>query len=93
MKFLKKHSVLILTITLGFASVSFGKDFKSSIRGLQGELESIFQVVGVISFMIAGAMFYFSKQKGFEQLTSVIIGSVVFGSASSIFLLLMRVFQ
>ena len=93
MRFFKKHYLLILSISFCFVSVSYGKDFKSSIRGLQGELESIFQVVGVISFMIAGAMFYFSKQKGFEQLTSVLIGSVIFGSASSIFLLLMRVFQ
>lgn len=67
MNLVKRHFLLILTITLGFVSISYGKDFKSSIRGLQGELESIFQVVGVISFMIAGAMFYFSKQKGFEQ--------------------------
>lgn len=93
MRFFKKHYLLILSVSICFVSVSYGKDFKSSIRGLQGELESIFQVVGVISFMIAGAMFYFSKQKGFEQLTSVLIGSVIFGSASSIFLLLMRVFQ
>lgn len=80
-------------IVMCFTSVCYGKDFKSSIRGLQSEVENILQIVGIIAFMIAGATFYFSKQRGFDQLTSVTIGTVVFGSASTIFSLLLRVFN
>lgn len=92
MKDYKKHLTLILLCTLGFASMCYAKDFKSSLRSLQTEVQDILQIVGVISLLVAGGMFYFSKQKGLDHLTSAIIGTVVFGSASTIFSVLMRVF-
>jgi type IV secretory pathway VirB2 component (pilin) len=93
MKSFFKRIALVTLITIAFASISYATDFKGSLRNLQSEVENVLQIVGVIAFLIAGGIFYFSRQRGFEHLTSVVIGTAIFGSASTLFALMMRVFS
>lgn len=93
MSFKKRNRFIIFVCIYMTCSICYGKDFISSVRGLQSEIDNILQAFGIIAFMIAGGMFWLNKQKGFDQLTSVTIGTVVFGSASTIFSLLLRVFN
>lgn len=92
MKFISKNLGTVLFFTLFFTSVCYAKDFKGSLRNLQTEVQDILQIVGVISLCISGGLFYISKQKGLDHLTSAIIGTVVFGSSSTLFSVLMRIF-
>ena len=83
----------IYLFTLSLPYHALAKDFLSSVENASDQIRQIIAVVGVLSLMIAGVCFYWSKRLGMEKLSAAIIGTVVFAAASTIFTLFYRAFN
>ena len=81
----------LLTLCLPYYAVA--RDFLSSVENASNEIRQIIAVFGVIALMIAGLSFYWSKKLGMEKLSSAVIGTVVFATASTVFTLFYRAFN
>ena len=69
------------------------RDFLSSVENASNEIRQIIAVVGVLALMVAGLCFYWSKKLGVEKLSSAVIGTVVFATASTVFTLFYKAFN
>ena len=78
---------------LCFPYISLARDFLSSVENASNQIRQIITVVGVLALMLAGVCFYWSKKLGMEKLSSAIIGTVVFASATTIFTLFYQTFN
>ena len=78
---------------LCFPYFSLARDFLSSVENASNQIRQIITIVGVLALMIAGVCFYWSKKLGMEKLSSAIIGTVVFASATTIFTLFYKTFN
>ena len=83
----------IYLFALSLPYYALAKDFLSSVENASDQIRQIIAVVGVLSLMIAGVCFYWSKRLGMEKLSAAIIGTVVFAAASTIFTLFYRAFN
>lgn len=92
MKQFSKYFCIVFFLTVGVATECYAKEFKSSLRSLQSEIEQIGRIAGVISLILAGLSFYLSKQKGLDMLTASLFGVVIFCAAPSIYGFLERSF-
>ena len=92
---IKLRSVLLKFYLLIFCLPYFvlARDFLSSVENASNEIRQIISVVGVLALMIAGLCFYWSKKLGIEKLSSAIIGTVVFATASTVFTLFYKAFN
>ena len=80
-------------IILFLPSLTFARDFLSSVENASSQIRQIIAVVGVLALMIAGVCFYWSKRLGLEKLSAAIIGTVIFAAASTIFTLFYQAFN
>ena len=73
--------------------LSFARDFLASVENASTQIRQIIAVVGVLSLMISGVCFYWSKRLGMEKLSAALIGTVIFAAASTIFTLFYDTFN
>ena len=92
---LKTKEVLLKFYLLIFCFPYFAvaRDFLSSVEKASNEIRQIIAVVGVLALMVAGLCFYWSKKLGVEKLSSAVIGTVVFATASTVFTLFYKAFN
>ena len=90
---MKKLLLRIYLFSLCFPYSVVARDFLSSVENASSQIRQIIAVVGVLALMIAGLCFYWSKRLGMEKLSSAIIGTVVFATASTIFTLFYQAFN
>ena len=91
---MKKYELVLISILICLiAPDSFGRDFSSSLRSLQTEVRSILLIAGPIAFMVAGGVFFLSRQMGSGYLVSALIGVIVFASSNSLFQLALGIFN
>ena len=84
-------SLYLLILFLPYFAVA--RDFLSSVEKASNEIRQIIAVVGVLALMVAGLCFYWSKRLGVEKLSSAVIGTVVFATASTVFTLFYKAFN
>lgn len=89
---MKKHSTVLLFIVL-VPSIVFARNLSGGISSLGEELRQIMAVLGPVMLIIAGGMFWFSKQAGLDRFISTIIGIALFGGASTIYSVVYRAFN
>lgn len=88
----QKYSTFILLVAL-IPSIAFSRNLSGGISSLGEELRQIMAVLGPVMLIIAGGMFWFSKQAGLERFISTIIGIALFGGASTIYSVVYRAFN
>ena len=84
-------TIYILIVCLPYFAIA--RDFLSSVEKASNEIRQIIAVVGVLALMVAGLCFYWSKKLGVEKLSSAVIGTVVFATASTVFTLFYKAFN
>ena len=82
---------LLFFITI--AVEAFARDFRDSINTVQDNVRMVLLVLGPLSLMLAGGVFYFSRNTGLGMLQSALIGTIVFASSSTLFTFLYRAFN
>ena len=95
-KVLKRAKEALLTFcvfVLCLPYFSFARDFLASVENASSQIRQIIAVVGVLSLMISGVCFYWSKRLGMEKLSAALIGTVIFAAASTIFTLFYDTFN
>ncbi len=93
---MKKHSsflVYISALAIFSCQYAVARDFTGSVQSVGSDIRNIIMVLGPVMLMVAGAVFYFSRQQGMSMLVSAAVGTVVFAASSSIFLMLYRAFN
>ncbi len=72
---------------------ALARDFTGSVQSVGSDVRNIIMVLGPVMLMVAGAVFYFSRQQGMSMLVSAAVGTIVFAASSSIFMMLYRAFN
>ncbi|MDE0092362.1 MAG: TrbC/VirB2 family protein [Oligoflexia bacterium] len=91
-----KSKEVLLRVYLSISCLPYfavAKDFLSSVENASNEIRQIISVVGVLALMVAGLCFYWSKKLGMEKLSSAVIGTVIFATASTVFTLFYKAFN
>lgn len=84
---------LVLMLMIFVPSVVLARNLSGGISSLGEELRQIMAVLGPVMLIIAGGMFWFSKQAGLDRFISTIIGIALFGGASTIYSIVYRAFN
>lgn len=85
--------ILVLTALVLFPFDVFARDLSGGITSVGSEVSKIMMILGPIMLIIAGGVFWFSKQAGMERLVSTIIGIAIFAASGTIFATLYRAFN
>ena len=56
--------IFLLLIT----HVSWARDLSAGVKEIESQLSTIMYIAGPVAFMVAAAMFYFSRQLGLDRL-------------------------
>lgn len=83
----------VALFVLAGGDYAFARDFTGSVNSIGSDIKNIVMVLGPVMLMVAGAVFYFSRQQGMSMLVSAAIGTVIFAASSSIFMMLYRAFN
>ena len=83
----------LFLFSLFFSYEVYARDLVTSFQIFETEAKRILMVLSVLSVMIAGGAYFFSKRFGSEMLTSALIGIFVFASASTLFTLIYNSFH
>lgn len=89
---MKKFTFILILLAI-VPSIAFSRNLSGGISSLGDELRQIMAVLGPVMLIIAGGMFWFSKQAGLERFISTIIGIALFGGASTIYSVVYRAFN
>lgn len=86
-------TVFFFSMAFFLAYQAESRDLVTSFQIFESEAKRILTVLSVLSVMVSGGAYFFSKRFGSEMLTSALIGIFVFASASTLFALIYNSFQ
>ncbi len=69
------------------------RDLEASLRDISETVRSIGIILGVLSFLVSGVCFYFSKSTGIERFQSAAVGTLIFATSSTIFSIIFNSFN
>jgi hypothetical protein len=87
-----QNSVFIFLVSNIAHAQSSGK-IVSGFKGLQQVVTQIAMVLGPLSFIAAGVIYFKNKQEGHERLSGSVIGTIVIGASSMIFSMIYNLFN
>jgi hypothetical protein len=91
---LQKASVMALIVATALLPLEvMARDFSGSVQSIGSDIRSVIMVLGPVMLMVAGGVFYFSRQQGVSMLLSAAIGTVIFAASSTIFMMLYHAFN
>lgn len=90
---MKNSKIILINIILLIPGLVLARDIAGGIDSLGEQIRQIMSILGPIMLVLAGGMFWFSRQAGLEKLISTIIGIGLFGGASTIYSLIYRAFN
>lgn len=86
--------LIILLVALVFLPTDvFARDLSGGITSVGEEIKRMGMILGPVMLIIAGVIFWFSKQAGMDRLISTIIGIAIFAASGTIFATLFRAFN
>lgn len=89
----KRSFLFAIPLILSFSSQLFARDLSSGVKEIESQLSTIMYIAGPVAFMVAAAMFYFSRQLGMDRLFAAVIGTVVFMASKTLFVFFERAFH
>ena len=91
LNFVLRYGLFIFLFSM--AHVSWARDLSAGVKEIESQLSTIMYIAGPVAFMVAAAMFYFSRQLGLDRLLAAVIGTVVFMASKTLFVFFERAFH